>query len=387
MPTARPVLDTRYQSKDKTYPVIVRLRHLNQTREIPTGWKIEEKFWKEREVSGKHPDAMVINERLADLLAQAKKFYAQCQLDGRRIDLKLFGSFKSSHSFITYLRTREKHYDEKDMVIMRRKVARLILELTGCFGQEMYFEDFTLDALRQFDVFLTNAGNNDTTRHKKVKILRQFFQTGAKECSYHGPNNFALFKIKAKPVRKEKLTIEEFRSIEELKLKDGPLKHTRDLFLFSYYTKGARFETCVILHADQVSNGRIYFKTNKGQKYLSVKIHVRLQKLLDQYNRIGFIFPFVKELREDAEGYVNQIGVLNATVNRDLKKVAALAGVTKTLTFHIARHTFAFHLKGTSDSIHVIKDALGHSDSRTTEIYLQSLDDEVLDKEMDKLYG
>ncbi|WP_350340315.1 tyrosine-type recombinase/integrase [Paraflavitalea speifideaquila] len=44
----------------------------------------------------------------------------------------------------------------------------------------------------------------------------------------------------------------------------------------------------------------------------------------------------------------------------------------------MARHTFAFHLKHTSDNIHVIKDALGHSDSHTTEIYLENLDDEVL---------
>jgi hypothetical protein len=38
-------------------------------------------------------------------------------------------------------------------------------------------------------------------------------------------------------------------------------------------------------------------------------------------------------------------------------------------------------------NLHVIKDALGHSESRTTEIYLKALDDERLDKEMDKLYG
>jgi integrase/recombinase XerD len=70
-----------------------------------------------------------------------------------------------------------------------------------------------------------------------------------------------------------------------------------------------------------------------------------------------------------------------------LKTVAALAGITKDLTFHIARHTFASHLQDVTDNIHVIKDSLGHSKSQTTEIYLKALSDERLDKDMDKLYG
>jgi site-specific recombinase XerC len=44
-------------------------------------------------------------------------------------------------------------------------------------------------------------------------------------------------------------------------------------------------------------------------------------------------------------------------------------------------------MKKKSDNIHVIKEALGHSKSSTTEQYLQSLDDEFIDKEIDKLYG
>lgn len=81
------------------------------------------------------------------------------------------------------------------------------------------------------------------------------------------------------------------------------------------------------------------------------------------------------------------IDSLNVIVNRNLKVVAELVGISKALTFHIARHTFAFHLKKKTDSIHVIKDSLGHSRSSTTEQYLQALDDEYLDIEMDKLYG
>lgn len=387
MATARPFLDTRYKSKDNTYPVIVRMRHLTQVRELATGWKVEEKYWKGKEVSAKHPDAMVINGRLSELLSQAKNYYAQCQLQGRRIDLKLFGTGRHTHSFVGYLKTREAHYKDKQMVIMWRKVARLAKELTACFGREMYFEDITGDALRKYDAYLVNAQNNETTRHKKFKMLREFFETAISEGMAMAPNPFRSYKINVIPVKKEKLSLAEFKALEDLKLKPGALKLARDLFLFSYYAKGARFENCVTLRCDEVRDGRINFRTNKGKKYLSVKIHDRLQVLMDQYKGGKFVFPYITEIKTDPVEYVAQIGTLNATVNRNLKKVAALAGIRKPVSFHIARHTFAFHLKHTSDNIHVIKDALGHSDSRTTEIYLENLDDEVLDKEMDKLYG
>jgi integrase/recombinase XerD len=67
--------------------------------------------------------------------------------------------------------------------------------------------------------------------------------------------------------------------------------------------------------------------------------------------------------------------------------VAQLAGITLNLSFHISRHSFAWHLKQTTDNIHVIQDSLAHSRSATTEIYLKALDDEALDPEMEKLYG
>lgn len=387
MATARPVLDTRYKGKDNTFPVIVRLRHLTQVRELATTWKIEEKYWKGNEVSAKHPDAIVINHRISELIAQAKNYYAQCQLQGRKIDLKLFGTGRQTHSFIGYLKARESHYRDKQMVIMYRKVARLAKELSTCFGREMYFEDITGEALRLYDAFLVKAENNETTRHKKFKMLREFYETAISEGLAMAPNPFRNYKINVVPVKKEKLSLAELKALEDLKLKPGVLRRDRNLFLFSYYAKGARFENCVTLGRLAISSGRINFRTNKGKKYLSVKIHDRLQAILDEYPEGDFVFPYITELKTDPEEYVSQIGTLNATVNRNLKKVAVLAGIKKRVSFHTARHTFAFHLKHTSDNIHVIKDALGHSDTRTTEIYLENLDDEVLDKEMDKLYG
>jgi integrase len=408
MATVKPLLDTRYQSKDSTYPVIVRVRDGKQVRDFVTGWKIKESYWRGAEVSNKHPDASMINSRIDELTTQAKQYIYECQRRSRPIKLNLIGKERDSYSWNEYLLHRAGQYAKKEMIIMERKVRRFdrefrVFKTPGLTypdlledekmkrplrGNQIYFDDINLDMLREFDAFLINQGNGNNTRHKKFEFLGKFFTDAINDGKAEAPNPFKQCKIPPKPVKKEKLTDAEVLAIEALKLKPGPVNDARNLWLFSYYCKGNRFETCITCRRDMISNGRVMFKTNKGNKYVSVKVHSRLQAIIDQYAGDGpFLFPYVKQMPADKKTYIKMIDSLNVIVNRNLKTVAELAGISKPLTFHIARHTFAFHLKKKSDNIHIIKDSLGHSRSSTTEQYLQALDDEYLDSELDKLYG
>lgn len=408
MPTIKPLLDTRYQSKDSTYPVIIRIRHAGKVREIATGWKISEKYWKGTEVSGKHPDAVFINSRIAEIVNQAKTYFAECQLQKKTVHLNLIGAQRSSFSWNEYILHRAEQYAEKEMIIMERKARRcdrefrvfntpgltytdlLADEKAGrkLRGNELYMDDINPDLLRNFEAFLIKQGNENNTRAKKFEFLGNWLQDAIKEGKASGPNHFREYKIQEKPVNKEKLSESEVKAIEDLQLRPGPVNDARNLWLFSYYCKGNRFETCITCRRDAIRDGRVYLQMNKGEKFMSVKIHARLQAIIGQYQGDSeFLFPYIKELPAGRKEYLKVIDSRNVIVNRNLKIVAQLAGITTNITFHIARHTFAWHLKNTTDNVHVIKDALGHSESRTTEIYLKALDDQRLDKEMDKLYG
>jgi site-specific recombinase XerD len=403
--TITPLLDDR--SKGDHFPIVIYIYHAYQKRFIKTGFKIEKKHWKNGEVV-RHPDAAIINGRIADIVNRAKQYHAECMLKGRRVDLRLIDKQRASYSFNDYLLHRAKQYAEKEMIVMERKVRRMDKEFRLFLnpsvtleeinqaerkrktlpGVHLYFDDITQDVLRGFEAWLIKQGNVDNTRHKKFEFLSKFYDDAVDDGKATTPNPFDKYHIPSRPVKKQKLTVEEISAIENLKLV-GPVNDARNLFLFSYYCKGVRFETCITLKNEAVKNGRIHFKTNKGQKYLSVKIHPRLQAIVDHYKTPNgeFVLPYIKELPTDKKQYISVIGSWNAYVNKQLKIVAALAGIKIPLTVHIARHSFAFHLKQASDNIHVIKDALGHSRTDTTEIYLKALDDEILDKEMEKLYG
>jgi integrase len=407
MATVKPLLDTRYKSKDNTYPVIVRLRHGDQVRDIPTGWKITTAHWKGNQVGSKHPEAEFINSKISDLESQAKAYFADCKLKNRPIKLDLIGQQRASYSFNAFLLHRAKQYAANEMYVMEAKVRRFDREFRVCFtpglsfddldedtrlkrplrGNETYFDDINQDLLRVYETFLISQGNVNNTRQKKFEFLGKFYTEAVNDGKALTPNPFKLYKIASKPVRKEKLTEEELKAIEDLPLKPGPVNDARNLFLFSYYAKGNRFENCVTFRRLDIVDGRAMFRTNKGNKYISVKIHGRLQATIDTYPDGEFLFPYIKVMPASKKEYKKKIDSLNVIVNRNLKIVAQLAGISKLLTFHIARHTFAYHLKKKTDSMHVIQDSLGHSKGSTTEVYMKALDDEYLDKELDKLYG
>jgi integrase/recombinase XerD len=399
MATVKAVLNTKYQSKDGRYPIVIRLIDGRRQRLHSTGHKVSEKYWNadSEEVIRKHPDAAIINADIEEEKLKAKRYVSECHRQGIPIDLDLVFSDVKSHSFTAYLRHRATQHQAADQLEMYYKANRYVKELTSCFGREIHFSEITQDLLREFDAWL-KAGeegerkpNAPNTRHKKFEFLGKYYGNALEEGKATGKNPFKLYlkEIRQTPVKKEKLTVEQFEAIEALPLRDGAVCFARDLFLFAYYNKGARFETCITLPKTAVQGERLYFQTNKGKKHLSTALHPRLEEIISKYidNPTDTVFGRVNEAGELSKAqYRGLIGSQNYMVNRSLKTVAELAGIPFALSFHHSRHTFAFHLKQVSDNIHVIKQALGHSKTETTERYLKDLDDAYLDVQLEKLY-
>lgn len=375
--TFKVYLNERYKSKNGLYPIVIRLINGRLQKVIATGYKIKPDQWAVNSVK-RHPDAVLINSKIDDLLSQIKKYISTHKV------YNLQEVFKESagNSFPGYLTHRANQYREAGKHSASVKLTRLAKEVRAAIG-EITFSEITGDHLRKLNIHFKNHQN---TKHKKFSTLGQLFTNAIDEGRTTPPNPFKKFKVEQVPTKKEKLTIEELEALEKAELPDKATELARDLFMFSYYSKGIRFENCVTVKRSDIQNNRIYFRTNKGKDFISVQIHSKLKTLIEKYKG-PFLFPYLSEIPDDPERRRKTLDVINVIVNRNLKVAVGIAGIKKKISFHCSRHSLAFHLKQKTDNIHVISDALGHSSSRITEIYLKSLDDEFLDREMRKLYG
>jgi len=145
---------------------------------------------------------------------------------------------------------------------------------------------------------------------------------------------------------------------------------------------------------------------DKNTKPRNFKLIPKAINILNQYKKdeskqTDYIFPFLDSNADYAiaitqdeistmsrtlnEKRLSRISTNNALLNKYIKKVAKQVGITKTVSMHVARHSFATILKRSGVNIAIISEALGHSDLKTTQIYLDSFENSQIDEAMKNL--
>ena len=169
------------------------------------------------------------------------------------------------------------------------------------------------------------------------------------------------------------LTEKELQSIIELEdLKPGD-DIVRNCFIFSCYT-GMPWVDCFQLQYGQVSvgiDGQLWINYSRQKTGISVMI-----PLLDPAKE-------VLQKYENYHGYTLKQKALplptNQECNRALKRIAAMAGIDKRVTFHMARHTYATTVTLAHDvPIETVSALLGHAKIATTQIYAKVVGKKVI---------
>lgn len=138
------------------------------------------------------------------------------------------------------------------------------------------------------------------------------------------------------------------------------LKH-KLVLMFLYYT-GIRLNEIVNLNWEDIDfqRGTIHLKIAKGEKERVIFFHEKLKNIIEYFNLKKEGFIFISNLGGKYDKRTVQLIVRNA---------AKKSGISKKVTPHTLRHSFATHLLEAGADIRHIQKLLGHSNLQTTQIY------------------
>lgn len=188
---------------------------------------------------------------------------------------------------------------------------------------------------------------------------------------------FLGYKMSKREVVREVLTQDEINRIAAKEFPTNRLAIIRDIFLFSCYT-GLAYADVKKLRRHEIVTGV------DGEKWISTQ-----RKKTETPSRIPLLKPALAILQKyKHEPLCISKGVLlpmpsNQKMNAYLKEIADLCAITKKMTFHTARHTFATTITLTNGvPIETVGKMLGHRNLKTTQHYAKILDQKVSDDMM-----
>jgi len=155
------------------------------------------------------------------------------------------------------------------------------------------------------------------------------------------------------------------------------LSFSRDLFLFSLYTQGMSFFDMANLKTENIRNGAICYTRKKTGQQITVHLEDCMKKIIERYSNSSssYIFPVLRDYENcDALVKWQKTGSALVTCNKNLKKLARMAGVEQKTTSYVARHTWASIASQEGIPIATISRGMGHESENTTRIYISGLD-------------
>lgn len=339
--------------RDGKHPIILQVYFNKKQKQVFTGLWVEPNQFKNGEII-KHPNKSLYN----GIISKKKHELEAMFLSGETPESKT-ASRKSFYDFgVKFFRGKANTADHEYIV-------RMIYRLNDFkeFAGDVTFQAITPQLLKEYEDHLFAKGISGNTINGRFKKIKEVFTQAIKE-KITDNNPFDFYKvIPYKQPQRSFLTLDEIKQIEEADI-DPRLHKVRDFFLFACYT-GLRYsDSNKISTVKNKGVERLIIATQKTDEQVSIKVTPTIKKLINQLK--GKKLPS------------------NQKTNEWLKLIGKAAKITKNLTFHVARHSFAVNAASAGIPIEVTARLLGHNSIRTTAIYYK-ITDSKLDEAMDKL--
>jgi integrase/recombinase XerD len=385
------ILETRFPNVDEKYPVKLRVTYQRKRKY----YAIKGYHYSVDEFNAiMNPDSRGKNKEIRKKFEETEN--RAIKIIDEVLNVFSFDSFEREYlshkvkdtSIQSYFETKAAELDEKNK-IQTATLYRAVLKSLTEFDSKINFQKVTPDYLKKYEAWMLKEENSYTSigiylRHFKHIINRAITDRVISEYPFGTDKN--KYQIPEGKNTKKALTINDIEKLFNYKTDSKNEFLALQYFLFSYLANGMNMADVANLKYKNINGNNIEFYRQKTIDTVKVKTLIRvylMPEILKIIKSIGnetqepdnYIFPIYKSSFSEIEKH-NRLKQHIKLTNKYIRRVAAEIGIDAKITTYYARHSYSTILKRSGASIEFIGEQLGHQNTKTTQIYLDSFEDE-----------
>jgi integrase/recombinase XerD len=241
--------------------------------------------------------------------------------------------------------------------------------------------------LMRWERWMLERGRSVTTVRIYAISLRRVFNLAIQRWKYITSDIYPFgedkYVIPSSPGRKLALTEDQKNSLLKFATLNITARKGVDFWIFSYFCNGMNMADVCHLRSQDLPDGLVIFNrtktifTQRRKKPVVVISRKEIQEIIERWGNksaapSSYVFPVLREglnpaqVKDRIHDFINE-------VNEGLA-IACEALKLPKITSYSARHTYATIIRNKGASVEFIQEALGHSDTKTTQSYLDSFD-------------
>jgi len=248
-------------------------------------------------------------------------------------------------------------------------------------GKDISFSDFDEGLIERYNVFLSGRKVSKNSMSFYNRILRAVYNKAVRQNLTLQSSPFSGVYTGVDETLKRAVGAEVIVRLQELDLGfSTPLSLSRDLFVFSFCTRGMAFIDIAYLRRENIGGGFISYRRQKTGQRLRIRMEPCMEEIIKRWEGSApyYIFPLLSS--RDERTAFRQYQTALGYHNKKLKVLSGMLCLGRPLTSYTPRHTWATIARNRRVPLSVISAALGHSSERTTRIYLDSIENSEIDE-------
>ena len=395
-----------YKSKTLSngeHPLMLRISKDGKKKYISIGLSIHPQLW---DFTKNEPKPQCPNKELITKIILDKKTEYQKEI------LEL-NSEQKDYTAASLVENKAKQYKPKTIIDFYQELIKSFKDAGRTGNKSIYtnslnslkafthnklnilFSDIDVDWLKRYEKWQRSNKNKETTISLQFRTLRSAYnkaiEAKATSDKFYPFKEFNINKFNTK-TKKRAISKEDIMMIITTETINATFirEFARDVFKFSYLCAGIPFVDIANLTIENIIDGKLSYTRQKTHGDINVTICEQAMEIIEKYTyhrkEAKYLFPiFDARVHKTAQQKANRVHKVCAQVNKELKQLADELEIDTNLTTYVARHSFATILKRSGVDIGLISELMGHADSMTTKIYLDSFDEEQVEQAMSNL--